>query len=173
MKKRNNFLRITVTVLALYSITISYLHFVDNPTCLPDKGHRYFGVQNQKAAVDLAGIFREEAGLRERMTFSPTPSNQMLLTDNTTVLGWLDQPTNLLPSNAISLPVDDPMTSAVRTVAKLKSEGYEALIVPEIMAGVKGKLVMVTTNAFDNAMIVYRKNITEMGSIPHQRMLTK
>ncbi len=171
--KKINLRKVAVVALVLYSLTLSYVHFVNNFTLLPDRGHRYYGVKNQKTAILLAKIFDREAGLGERFTFSPRPSNQMLLKDNTTVLGWLDEPTNLLPPNALSLAVDNPRQSAARTVDTLIKNGYTATILPEIMTGTGGKLIMILTDAFDGSMLVYRLSGMKMGPIPEKRMLTK
>ena len=155
----------------LYSGGTTYLLFFNN---LLDKGHRYFGVKNEKAAITLSHCIYKETGIGERMTFRPSPNNQMLLSDNTTVFGWFDDSTmiNALPPNAVSLPVSDPLTSAKRTRDTLIANGFEARVF-QLPISAKEKLFGVTTNALDNAFIVYRKNIFQMGAPPKATKLTK
>lgn len=158
-------------IVAIYAGVVSYLHFVNNPLPWPDKGHRCFGVKNQKAAVTLAGIMKRETGISERFTFRPAPTNQMLMSDMTTVLLWGDDE-KLLRSNALSLMVKNPLDSATDACAMLRGAGFRAEIVKNYLPEAGDKLVVVQTDAFADSLLVFRKHLVQMGKIPGKTKLT-
>ena len=152
-------------VATLWAIGATGMH-IRNPLPFPDRGHRAYGVPDEKARQTVVNILQEVTPLRERFTFDSGATHQTLMWDNMTVIHYLDsdiQKARSVSGNGLSVAVDDPMTSAKRAVELLKAQGYQA----EILTGInydlpEGYLVPVTSNAFNDWALVFRRPLIKM-----------
>ena len=161
-------------VVVLWALGVTIFLFVRNPLPFPDRGHRCFAVPNEETARVVVGILAQFGNLPERFTFSPGPTHQALLWDNTTVVIWHDKTAEErgFPSNGISVVTSNPTWAADRAAAILRKRGYSAKIVKDHMPEVGGKLVVLASDAFDGWVLVFRKHILAMGQPPKKRKLT-
>ncbi len=158
-------------VLFVYAVIVTVFCFYRNPLPFPDRGHRGFAVPSEKAAKVVVEIF-ESIGLSERFTFDSGPTHQTLMWDNATVIMQLDQSVRDLglAPNFISLPVSNPRARAWQALTMLKEAGFTGDIKENVNPEVGDKLVLLSSNAFDGWVMVFRRHVLAMG-MPVKRKL--
>jgi len=146
--------------------SVSTMMLLHNPLPFPDRGHRTFGVQDDRARQVVVDIIAEVGGIKPRFTFDSGVTHQTLLWDGFTTINYLDPPINKtkgIPVNGLSLPVDDPLTSAKRTVDLLQQHSYKSNIVEDIDVGLPpNHLVLVQSDAFAGWVMVFRRPTISM-----------
>ncbi|QQG46257.1 MAG: hypothetical protein HYY55_00205 [Candidatus Niyogibacteria bacterium] len=133
------------------------------PLPFPDRGHRLFGVRDEKAAEAVIAVL-EENGLRKKWAFDAEPTHQVVMSDNMTVIAWFDEAASKLPKNAISVAVDNPRSSAARAVAILRMKRYEASFSQPMKDLPDNTLYLVKTDAMPYSGLVFRKPFWKMPS---------
>lgn len=157
---------ISICVIALVSIL---LHFW-NPFAFFFKGHRAFAVKNEFAAKTVARIFDHAAGLKEKFTFDPGSTHQTLFNDDTTVIISHDK--KEFPPNAVSLVVSNPIESAEWTAGILVTAGFTAKVDKHYMPELgENKFILITSDAFDGWVLIFRRNFLAMGQRPKMRKI--
>jgi len=162
---RRKIIWIWAIVATLWAVGATAMH-IRNPLPFPDRGHRAYGVPDEKARQTVVNILQEVTPLRERFTFDSGATHQTLMWDNFTVIHYMDsdiQKAKNVSGNGLSVAVDDPTASAKRAVELLKAQGYQA----EILTGInydlpEGYLVPVTSNAFNDWALVFRRPLVKM-----------
>ncbi len=131
------------------------------PLPFPDRGHRLFGVRDEKAAEAVIAVLGEN-GLTKKWAFDAEPTHQVVMSDNMTVIAWFDEAASELPKNAISVAVDNPRSSAARAVAILRMKGYKASFIRPMKD--LPDLYLVETDAMPYSGLVFRKTFWKMPS---------
>ena len=148
----------------LWAVTATAM-LLRNPLPIPDRGHRLFGVPDEKAHGALLEIV-SRAGLPLRFRFSTGPTVQSLLWDNETVIHLVDSFTTTakgLNGNGISLPVADPKKSASVAIRILRAAGFSA----ELVTGFdeylpENHLAMIKSSACLDWVLVFRRHVLRM-----------
>lgn len=157
-------------MLALWLITLVWAvtataMFFRNPLPIPDRGHRLFGVPDERAHQALLDIVAR-AGIPLRFRFRTGPTLQSLLWDNETVIHLVDSAIASqvrLNGNGISLPVADPARAASEAIRILQTAGYSA----ELVTGFDdylpdNHLVIVKSTACLDWVLVFRRHVLRM-----------
>lgn len=165
------FLVVVLPVVA-WAATVTMFLFVRNPLPFPDWGHCCFGVADERAATIVAGLCSELAGLKERFTFSPGPTNQTLMWDNTTVFIWFERHLGL-PPNARSLVVKNPRRAANEAARILRESNYTATVHEGLVPDLDGKIFLIESDAFNGWALLFRLGNTSLGRPPKKRKLLK
>ena len=131
------------------------------PLSFPDKGHRLFGVQDERAAQTLVAILAEN-GLKKKWAFDAGPTHQIVMDDNMTVIAWFDEAASKLPKNAISVAVDDPRNSAARAAMILLTKEYKASFSQPMKDLPDNTLWLVETDAMLGGGLVFRRPFWKM-----------
>ena len=152
-------------IATIWAIAATAMHF-RNPLPFPDRGHRTYGVPDERARQAVVRVLEQVTPLRERFTFDSGVTHQTLMWDGFTVIHYLDaeeQKARHLSGNGLSVPVDDPLDSAKRAVQLLKAEGYQASIIEGIKFDLpENYLVPVESNAFNDWALVFRRPLRRM-----------
>jgi hypothetical protein len=160
-------------VALVWAVMVTVFWLVRNPLPFPDRGHRCFAVPNEQAAKAVVEILGKLAGLPERFTFEPEPTRQTLLWDNATVIIRHDDSNREqeIAPNGLSVVVNNPRRSAYEAAATLRRAGFTAEIKDDVMSKASGKLVVLTSSAFDGWVLVFRRHLLVMGKPPNRRKL--
>ena len=158
--------RILFVFVLLWAVIATFFLFVRNPLPFPDRGHRAFAVPDEAAAKVVVKIL-SEFGLSERFTFDAGPTHQTLLSDNMTVI--IRHDASSLAPNGLSLAVEDPIKSAEEAAKILSAAGFATIITP--LPDLEDKLVVVTSDAFEDWSLVFRLHVLAMGTPPNKRKL--
>lgn len=159
-------LTIVLIAISLWALVITVMFFYRNPLPFPDRGHRIFGVPNEKARHDVVNLLREVSSLRARWTFDSGEVHQTLMWDGLTSIHYLDSETqrdrNLL-GTGLSVPTSDPQAAATQAVEFLRREGYEAKIIEGMNLDLPpNHLVPIESNAFNGWNLVFRRPLHKM-----------
>ena len=145
---------------------VTILFFYRNPLPFPDRGHRIFGVPDERARRTVVELLGEVSALKERWTFDSGQVHQTLMWDGLTSIHYLDpevQKTRKLLGSGLSVPTRDPQLSAMRAVEFLKNAGYEAKLVEGLILDLPpNHLVPVESNAFNGWNLVFRLPLHRM-----------
>ena len=165
--------RVGFSLLTIWALAATILVFWRNPLPFPDRGHRVFGVQDERARKVVVAGLKEIGGLSPRFTFDSGPIHQTLMWDNTTVIAYFDQAfltQKGLASNAISLAVEDPNATAASFAQYLRVRGgYSSVVVRDPDTNLPpNHIALVTSNAFDDWILVFRRSILNMPT-PNKR----
>lgn len=153
------------TVATLWAAVATILHY-RNPLPVPDKGHRIYGVPDERARQVVVSMLGELSHLQEQFTFDSGPTHQTLMWDGFTVINYVD--TNIkrdlgITSTGLSVPVSDPLRAANRAVELLRRAGYSAALLANIDKDLPANyLVPVQSDAFDGWVIVFRRPLLKM-----------
>lgn len=150
----------------MWAVTVTYVWLM-RP--FPDLGHRCFAVVNADAAKTIVSILRI-GGLKEKFTFDAGPTHQTVLSDNQTVIIWHDA-SNILPPNAISIAVKNPLAAARAATQHLRANGFSAEIHQSIIPEVGDTFVGLTSSALRGWLLGFRLPIAEMEPPPNKRKL--
>ena len=152
-------------IATIWALAATVMQF-RNPLPFPDRGHRAYGVPDERARQVVVRVLQEVTPLRERFTFDSGATHQTLMWDGFTVIHYLDadvQKARNLTGNGLSVAVDDPLSSARRAVELLKAEGYQASVIEGINYDLPdGYLVPVESNAFNGWALVFRRSLIRM-----------
>ena len=152
-------------IATVWAIGATVMHF-RNPLPFPDHGHRAYGVPDERARKAVVEVLQEVTPLRERFTFDSGATHQTLMWDGFTVIHYLDpeiEKSRNLTGNGLSVPVDDPESSAKRAVELLRAKGYKADIIEGINFGLPPNyLVPVESDAFNGWALVFRRSMIKM-----------
>lgn len=166
------FLIVLVVILAVVCVVQALLLF--SPlSVLRENGHTCLAVKNEEAARVLCQLFATH-GVHEQFTFDAGTTHQTLMTDNNTVLIWHDPHKGTgspLPPNGRSLISANPNCSAENAVTFLRIHGFTARIADRI-TNPNGDIVIVETDAFDNAVLVFRRHVMKLGKPPNKRRIS-
>jgi hypothetical protein len=141
------------------------------PKPLRDRGHRTFGVKDRKAQAVVGTTLETLGGLPPRFHFTLGFTDQLVLSDASTVLHLLDECVRTDPNltgTGISVVVKDPEESARAAVRLLQESGFQA----EVLGGMLGKsypvnhLAIVNSDAFLGWVLVFRVHGRYMDEIP-------
>ena len=149
--------------LALMSFLFGVLVTTIYPLPFPDKGHRLFGVQDERAAQTLVAILAE-SGLKKKWAFDAGPTHQIVMSDNMTVIAWFNKEADNLPKNAISVAVDSPLRSSLSAINFLRRRGYKAFLHLPMNKDPSddGTLYLVETNVMLGGGLVFRRPFWKM-----------
>lgn len=152
-----------ITLLWAFVVTLMLLK---NPLPFPDKGHRIFGVPDEDAREVVVKLLSEVSHLRERFTFDSGEVHQTLMWDGFTSIHYLDpeiQRTRKINGNGLSIPVDDPVSSAQKAIEFLRAAGYKASLIENINFDLPpNHLVPVESDAFNGWALVFRRPMFKM-----------
>lgn len=148
----------------VWAVVITIFLLYRNPLPIPDRGHRCFAVPNETAAQVVLKILGEIGGVPERFTFVSRPTRQTVLWDNTTVIIRYSELSADIPRNAISIVTEIPLLSAENAAKLLREKGFAVNLETGVFPGLEGVLVFLTSNAFDDWSLVFRKHMLEMPS---------
>lgn len=167
--------RIAFSAVLFWALSATIFLFLGNPFPIPDRGHRAFGVADERSARILVQLLTNR-GLGEKYTFDFGPTHQTLLTDNLTVIMRVNPVEGLrdLSRNAISLVVADPLKAAKSDGALLRINGFKARVIDvhEVDEAIPpNKLVILDSNILDSAVLVYRLHVFKMGKPPIRKLL--
>ena len=143
-----------------------------NPLPFPDRGHRRYGVKDDRGRKVVVNLLKDIGGLAERFTFDSGATHQTLMWDGYTVINYLDPPLEEWPdvhATGLSLPVTDPKSAAQRTEQMLRAAGYSATAVLDLDTDLPHNyLAMVISDAFDGWILVFRRPLIKMP-VPKRR----
>jgi hypothetical protein len=141
---------------------IATMMVIRNPFPFPDRGHRLFGVPDDRARETVLSILKQ-AGLSGRFRFKTGPSDQTILWDNTTVIHILNQPDGPT-GTGISLVVKDPGLAAQKAISALTNAGFTAArISQEDVSGMNSQhLVVISSDAFLGWAMAFRRHQLRM-----------
>src|SRR3989442_1630003 len=88
---RRKIILVWAIVATLWAIGATAMH-IRNPLPFPDRGHRAYGVPDEKARQTVVNILQEVTPLRERFTFDAAATQQTLMWDNFPVIYYMDRP---------------------------------------------------------------------------------
>ncbi len=144
--------------LATIWATITTILIFRNPLPFPDRGHRIFGVADERARAAVVKVIENLSGKRAQFTFDSGNIHQTVLADGYTTIHYIDNNPTDVPPSGISIPVKDPLASAQRAIEMLKADGYTASLVENVETGLPPNyLVPVRSNAFQNWALVLRR----------------
>jgi hypothetical protein len=165
---------IWAAIATLWALVATILHF-RNPLPIPDKGHRLYGVPDERARKVVVQLLRSVSHLKEQFTFDSGPTHQTLMWDGMTVINYLDrgiQERLNIVSTGLSVPVKDPRLAAAKAVELLHESGYTAEMLDNIDTDLPdNQLVPVKSNAFDGWVLVFRLPLIKMP-FPKKRSKT-
>lgn len=145
---------------------ISTLMIVRNPFPFPDRGHRVFGVRDEKTRVAVVKIIENLSGKKALYTFDSGDIHQTILADGYTSIHYIDDINECasdIPANAISIAVENPEQYAEKAISLLEAEGYEARIIEDVKTDLPvNYLVPVKSNAFLGWALVFRRPLLKM-----------
>jgi hypothetical protein len=157
---------LVLCILTTIWAVVATIMVLRNPLPFPDRGHRAFGVPDERARQIVVNLLYETGSLKERWTFDSGPTHQTLLWDGFTVINHVDeafQRERDLPSTAISLAVKDPQAAAQRAVALLTESGYKAEWEDNLDSDLPpNHLVAVRSDAFRGWLLVFRRPLIHM-----------
>lgn len=149
----------------IWAAVSTILHF-RNPLPIPDKGHRAFGVPDDRARKTVVKVLQEVSHLSEQFTFDSGATHQTLMWDGFTVIHYLDpeiRKARNLTGSGLSVPVKDPERSARKAVELLRSEGYTASLIEGIDYDLPpNHLVPIESDAFNGWALVFRRPLIKM-----------
>lgn len=150
----------------IWALLVTILFFYRNPLPFPDRGHRIFGVPNEKARHDVVELLKKVSALRERWTFDSGEVHQTVMWDGFTSIHYLDpeiQKSRNLMGSGLSVPTNDPQGSAMTAVEFLRAAGYEAKLVEGMNFDLPpNHLIPVESNAFNGWNLVFRRPLHKM-----------
>lgn len=142
---------------------LTTLIIVRNPFPFPDRGHRVFGVKDERARAAVVKIIETVSGKKSLYTFDSGDIHQTILADGYTSIHYIDNLKNKTPANAISFAVENPRKSADKAIEMLRAEGYEANLIEDVKTDLPpNHLVPVRSSAFDNWALVFRRPLLKM-----------
>lgn len=164
--------------LLTWAVVMTALYISTRPP-LRDRGHRCFAVAGKNAARRAAaarvivGILGKH-GLGEKFTFSPGGTTQTLLADGGTVIIQHDDTLarEVLPPNAISVVTKDPLGAAHAAAQRLRSVGFTAMVMGNVLPEAGDKFVFVISDAFQGWGLAFRRHVFAMGKPPRMGRLT-
>jgi hypothetical protein len=160
-------------VATLCALLATILHF-RNPLPIPDKGHRLYGVKDERALGVVVQVLQQVSHLREQFTFDSGPTHQTLMWDGFTVISYIDQDTRKmfdLAGTGLSVPVENPEQASAKAVRLLRQFGYDAEKLDNLDLDLPANhLIPVKSNAFDGWVLVFRRPLIKM---PMPRKRTK
>lgn len=149
----------------VWAVVATILHF-RNPLPVPDKGHRLYGVRDERARQTVVGLLRSLSHLKEQFTFDSGPTHQTLMWDGFTVISYLDPEARAaldVPCTGLSVPSGNPNADAAKAVGLLRAAGYEATTLDNVDTDLPpNHLIPVTSDAFDGWVLVFRRHLTKM-----------
>lgn len=148
---------------ALWAVFATLALLWRNPLPFPDRGHRCFAVPGERAARAVTAAL-EGGGLSRRFTFAFGTTVQTLFWDNTTVLIRHGGGGARLAPNALSLVARRPLARAHAAAEELRNAGFTAEVHPDPGPASDSKLVVVSSDAFDGWVLVFRRHVLAMGS---------
>lgn len=156
---------LTIWILTLLWALTATVMVIKNPLPIPDRGHRLFGVPDQRAS-DITVQILSNAGIPLRFRFKTGPTLQALLWDNQTVIHLVEHEMferTGLSGNGISLPSSNPRQAAEDAIRLLQGAGFSA----ELVAGFDdylppNHLVIVRSTAFLGWALAFRKHVLGM-----------
>lgn len=142
---------------------VATLIIVRNPFPFPDRGHRVFGVKDERTRAAVVKIIEDLSGRKSLYTFDSGAVHQTILADGCTSIHYIDRKPDEIPANAISLAVENPQASADRAIEMLGAEGYEAALIEGVKTDLPpNHLVPVRSDAFDDWALVFRRPLIKM-----------
>jgi hypothetical protein len=156
----------------IWAVTATIFVF-RNPLPIPDRGHRLFGVSDERAQDVVIDIL-SAAGLSPRFRFRTGPALQSLFWDNETVIHLVDATAAVqsgLNGTGISLPVSDPRRAATEAIHSLQGAGFTA----EFVTGFDDylppdHLLIVKSSAFPSWVLVFRRHVVNMPRPKFQKI---
>lgn len=149
----------------VWALVASILHF-RNPLPIPDKGHRLYGVPDERARAAVVRMLQSVGRLKEQFTFDSGPTHQTLMWDGFTVINYLDPDAKKrlgVAGTGLSLPVKDPRLAATKAINLLRESGYEAEMIDNADPALPpNHLVPVKSDAFDGWVLVFRRPLVKM-----------
>lgn len=159
-------IHLILTVFFLVWAIAATLLLFKNPLPFPDRGHRAFGVRDERARQTVIKVLGDVGGMKERFTFDSGASHQTILWDGFTSINYVESEVREqmnLPGNGLSVPVGDPTASALKAIEILQKNGYTGRIVEGVDLGLPpNHLVLVESNAFDHWLMVFRLPLIDM-----------
>lgn len=156
------FLIVWAILATIWAITITIL-FIYNPFPFPDRGHRVFGVKDEKTRAIVVKIIENLTGKKSRFTFDAGDIHQTILHDGFTVIHYIDEKPDKIASCGISFAVKNPQRSAQEVIQLLKAEGFQAGVIEDVKLDLPpNNLVPVYSNAFDGWVLVFRRPLIKM-----------
>lgn len=151
-------LMILLVLLGVWAISATILLFGRNPLPVPDRGHRLYAVPNERARDAALQVFKL-AGVRGAVRFRTGPSDQTVLSDNTTTLHILSGDSGQ-SGNGVSLVVRNPARAAEEAVAILCQAGFSAqrLQTGAVSGLPSDELVVITSDAFTGWALGFRRH---------------
>lgn len=142
---------------------LATLIIVRNPFPFPDRGHRVFGVPDERARSVVVNIIENLSGKKSKYTFDSGQIHQTILADGFTSIHYIDNRPDGIPGNAISLAVENPLASAQKAIEMFQANGYEADLIEGIEMDLPlNHLIPVKSNAFENWVLVFRRPLLRM-----------
>lgn len=125
-----------------------------------EKGHRFFGVVNNSAQKSIVAILKDN-GIGPWKTFEAGITNQVIMNDMQTVIGYFKKDIGDLPKHVISIPVKDPEKAAQKAWEELFNNGFETSVHQPL--GEDIPFYLIKTNAFlDGGGIAFRLSVFKM-----------
>jgi hypothetical protein len=134
-----------------------------NPLPFPDRGHRIFGVRDERARSVVVKLIEMFTGKQSRYTFDSADVHQTIMGDGFTSILYLDNNQIGIPASGISIPVNDPLEAANKAVELLQNKGYTAEIIESVKFDLPpNQLVPIKSNAFDGWTLIFRRSLVKM-----------
>lgn len=150
-------------MLATVWASIATLMIVRNPFPFPDRGHRVFGVKDEKTRAVVVKLIETLSSRKSRYTFDLGDIHQTILADGYTSIHYIDRKPPDLSACAVSFAVKNPLVSAHEAIRLLQSEGFAAKIVEKVETNLPPNyLVPVESDAFDGWVLVFRRPLLKM-----------
>lgn len=144
------------------------LFLLRGPVPFFDKGFRIYTARDEHALRTMVEVLRPY--LKPRYRIDGPDISRVLMSDNMTVINYQDTKLRERMGNAAAgLAVVDrhPQRAAERAVTALREGGYEAEILGELLRDVpRGSMVVVSTNALTDTVLLFRKHFFRMGKRP-------
>jgi len=152
-------------VATVWALVATVLHF-RNPLPFPDRGHRLYGVADERARRAVVRMLGQVSHLKEQFTFDSGTTHQTLMWDGFTVINYLDpaaRTTLEAAGTGLSVPAGDPRRAAAEAVKLLRESGYEAEALGDVDPDLpENYLIPVKSNAFDGWVLVFRRPLIKM-----------